>query len=134
MAYYIIFLNFIALIIIGFYTNDTMTWYYIIGTIISVVSILIGVWRIINHAFEKRDKEIKQLLLSEQEFKDHKDTTNTMLMNFSKRVDKVEYDSDHKFDKIMDKLDHINDTINDHNITLSKLEAKVDNIEYKLDK
>lgn len=134
MEYYIIFLTFTALIAMGFYANDVMTWYYIIGTIISVVSILIGVWRIINHAFEKRDKEIKQLLLSEQEFKDHKDTTNTMLMNFSKRVDKVEYDSDHKFNKIMDKLDHINDTINDHNITLSKLETKVDNIEKKLDK
>lgn len=59
VIFYIILPTFIALILMGIYANDTMTWYYVIGTVISIISVLFGVWKIITYAFEKRDKEIQ---------------------------------------------------------------------------
>lgn len=57
---------------------ETWTIVGILGSTVSaVVSILWGTHKIIKRAFERRDEEIRHLLLSEQEFKDHKSSTST---------------------------------------------------------
>lgn len=105
-----------------------------VGAIVTVISILFGSWVIINRAFEKRDKKIEQLLLSEQKFKDHKESTCTILMGFSekitetnKRISKTEDRIDKIFDRITDKLDKINDAVNEQAIILARLEERTRN-------
>ena len=119
-------------------TTLQMSTSTVIGITVSVVTVvistLLGVWKIVNYAFEKRDKEIKQLLLSEQKFKDNKESTSACLMGFKEdlsktndRLDKTEERINQTLERMDRHLDKISSTVNEHSITLAKLEERTRN-------
>lgn len=104
--------------------NMAIDWYYLGSIILTAVGILIGVWKIVNSAFEKRDKEIQQLLKSEQEFKDHKESTSFNFTAFSKHILNSEDKLNRTLDRIDRKLDRQDEIINKQEETLARLDER----------
>lgn len=113
-----------ALIIFIIETGVIMDWYYIVSIVLTAAGILVGVWKIVNNAFEKRDREIKQLLLSEQEFRDYKGHSESVFMAFSKQANTTENRLNSTLDRIDRKLDRQDEAISKHDAALAKLDER----------
>lgn len=122
--FYIIFLIFAALFIIAIHMEAVALLYYLVGIVVSIVTTLLGVWKIVNSAFRKRDEEIRQLLISEQEFKSHKEHTDKAFLSYSKRFDKTEEEIKEKYTELNGKLDKVINDLSRHGETLAKLDER----------
>lgn len=133
----LLFLTFASLICFGFYMETSSAiWLQVciglLSIVISVASLLFGVYKIINHAFNKRDAEIKDLIKSEvksstriDEFKSH---TNSVFQMFTKRMD--EQKSDLKAHETENKAEfhRIDNKLNEHSASLARIEQKLDSL------
>lgn len=138
------FLTFASLICFGVYMETSSPiWLQIciglISIVISVASFFFGVYKIINHAFNKRDKQIGDLIehkvkSSDQidEFESHLDDfkthTNNIFQMFTERMDRQE--SDLKAHEADNKAEfrRIDDKLNEHSATLARIEQKLDDL------
>lgn len=125
--FYIIFLIFAALFIVAIHMEAVTPLYYLVGIVISIVTTLLGVWKIINSAFRKRDEEIKQLLISEQEFKSHKEHTDKTFFSYSERFNKTDEEIKDKYTELNGKLDKVINDLSRHGETLARLDERTRN-------
>lgn len=113
-----------ALILYAINTENMELLYYAIAMICTILGTLLGMWKIISHMEEKRDKEIKQLLKSEQEFKDHKESTSHSFMAFSKQVYSMESKLNSTLERIDKKLDRQDEIIAKQESTIARIDER----------
>lgn len=92
----IILFIFAPIIILTAYSGDSINWFYIITYLCTVFAIFAEVWKIVDHAFEKRDKRLDEALNKFSETKRHfeefKSNYNHSFMMFCNNFKEIKAD------------------------------------------
>lgn len=127
LSFFILLLLTFALITCILISVQATMWTIIsvlVGVAVAIFSILFGTYKIVNHAFEKRDKQIDQLLASEQQFKDFREETGKCFITFTSDLKEVSNKLDAQTEKLNNKLDA-------QGRAIAKMEGKLEELSKK---